>query len=190
MAGRARGMSVATSAQGDGTSILIVGYGNISRRDDGVAFHIVERLKGRLVPSTLAEASVLRPEMDMDSEIIILDGLRARFVHQLAPELAELLAAHDLVVFVDAHVAEAGWDPVHWQEVQPAFQSSLVGHHLKPSSVVALAEALYGRRPRAYVLSVLGVDFDFGEGLSAQASAGADQAVERLLALVSPGVES
>jgi hydrogenase maturation protease len=120
----------------------------------------------------------------MDAESEILEGLHARFVHQLAPELAEALVEYDLVVFIDAHVADAGWDPVHWQEVQPAYQSSLVGHHLKPSSVVALAEGLYGRRPKAFVLSIQGDDFDFGESLSAATSARADLAVDRLAAWV------
>ncbi|MBN1402305.1 MAG: hypothetical protein JXA74_15805, partial [Anaerolineae bacterium] len=105
---------------------------------------------------------------------------------QLAPELAESLAECDIVIFVDAHVDGAGWEPLHWQEVTPAYESSLVGHHLKPASVVALTESLYGRSPRPYVLSVLGTDFDFGEGLSAGTSKRADLAVERLLAFLAP----
>ena len=46
----------------------------------------------------------------------------------------------------------------------------MMGHHLKPGVVVALAESLYGHRPEAFLLSVLGNDFDFGEALSPQTS--------------------
>jgi hydrogenase maturation protease len=168
-------------------SILIIGYGNLSRRDDGVAYHIVERLGARLGRGAEQTALVSVPSFETEAELA--EGLCVILTHQLAPELAESLAECDLVVFVDAHVEGAGWAPVHWQEVTPAYQSSLVGHHLKPASVVALTESLYGHSPRAYVLSVLGTDFDFGEGLSAGTSERADLAVERLLALVRSGLQ-
>lgn len=166
-------------------AVLLIGYGNVSRRDDGVAVHVLQRLRARLG---------LDPDELLDAEDILSEdvpGTRLSMIclHQLAPELAEVLAEYDLVVFIDAHVGGLDWAPVHWQEVKPVYEAGVIGHHLKPGVVLALCETLYGRTPRGYTLSVLGCDFDFGEELSAPTSALADEAVERLSALVGASPE-
>jgi hydrogenase maturation protease len=168
--------SIAPRAKRPG-SLLLVGYGNSSRRDDGVAEHILRRLLAALG----LDPEALTAEDDREQA----PGLRAVLVQQLAPELAELAWRHDTVVFIDAHVPGAGWEPVEWQAIEPAVQGGMSGHHLKPGVILTLCETLYGRRPEAYMLSVLGHNFDFGETLTAETSALADQAVARLLELVS-----
>jgi len=50
--------------------------------------------------------------------------------------------------------------------------------------LLALCQTLFGHAPKAYVLSVLGHDFDFGDELSAETSALAEEAVGRLVNLV------
>lgn len=157
-------------------AVLVVAYGNASRRDDGVAFHVLQRLRGRLG---------LAPEWDEDVEEVV-EGRRVRMIclHQLAPELAETVARYDQVVFVDAHVGGVGWEPVQWAQLEPVYEPGMVGHHLKPSVVLALCSTLYGAAPRGYTLSVEGQDFDFGEELSPMTSAWAEVAVERLIGLL------
>jgi hydrogenase maturation protease len=156
-------------------AVLIIGYGNISRRDDSVALHIILRLRERLG----------MPEWHGSSEPDEVDENPATiFLHQLAPELAESLSRFDLVVFVDAHVDGMGWEPVHRQEVVATYRANMVTHHLNPDSVLALCRSLYGRCPEGYVVSVLGHDFDFGEELSPATSALADEAVDGLLDLL------
>ena len=156
--------------------VLLVGYGNSSRRDDGVAEHILRRLFERLG---------LDPEgLMMDDDVEQRPGLGAKLVHQLAPELAELAAQYDIVVFIDAHVPGMDWEPVEWQVIEPTVEGGMSGHHLKPGVILSLSDTLYGQRPEAYMLSVLGHNFDFGETLTAETSELADQAVERLLRLV------
>lgn len=157
-------------------SFLLIPYGNPSRRDDGVAFHIARRLLDRLG----LEAQDVEEVATYD----VQGGLTILGVHQLAPELAQDLAEVDVVVFIDAHVPGTAWDEVHWEEIQGELRPSMVTHHLKPESVLALCHALYQRAPKAYVLSVLGTDFDFGGELSLQAQALVEPAVERLLALI------
>lgn len=153
-------------------STLIIGYGNVSRRDDGVALHILRRLRARL---GLPPDDLIEPGESAGAALAMV------CVHQLVPELAETLISYDTVVFVDAHVKGAGWDPLHWQEVEPAYRSGMVSHHLKPAALLALNRSLYGRSPTGYLLSVLGHDFDFGEELSPETNELAEQAVERLL---------
>ena len=165
------------SSQDTRPSVLIIGYGNISRRDDGVAFHIIQRLRGRL------GLRAWSPDDEVDDGEKA--GLATTLVHQLAPELAETLASFEVVVFVDAHVEGARRDPVHWEEITPAYRAGIVAHHLEPSVVLALCQTLYGSGPTGYLLSVLGTEFDFGDRLSPVTSQLAEQAVDVLLDLLS-----
>lgn len=167
-----------------GQTVLLMGYGNLSRRDDSVAWHIMRRVRGRL--------GLPDGELDLESDPAEAEGaLVTCFVHQLAPEMAEALTRYDLVVFVDAHVEGAGWEPVHLEAVEPVLTANMISHHLRPASLMALCASLYGRCPQGYVLTVLGHDFDFGEELAPDTSRRADEAVERLLTLLrAHGVEA
>ena len=81
---------------------LIVGFGNLDRGDDGVAYYVVNAVRRRLVHTPLAE------------DATGLESLGARvdsvFLVQLVPELLDVLAGYDRVIFVDAHVYEGGDD--------------------------------------------------------------------------------
>ncbi len=152
--------------------VLLIGYGNLSRRDDGVALHILRRLRSRL--------GLAPGELDTDGGIEPGTNVAMMCVHQLTPELAETANNYDILVYIDAHVAETNWEPVRWTEIKAAFQYGMIGHHLKPGTILALCQSLYGKKPSGYMLSVLGHDFDFGQELSPETSALADQAVGRL----------
>jgi len=162
--------------------ILLVAFGNASRRDDGVAFHILQRLAARLGASE---------ELPDEQETKLLGGrLTLVRLHQLTPELAEDLQPYGIVIVIDAHVDGVGWDAVHWREIKPTLTPSMVSHHLSPASLLALCETLYDHRPRGYALSVLGTDFDFGQELSPGTAARANEAVEQLLRfLAQEGIE-
>jgi hydrogenase maturation protease len=154
------------------SSILLIAYGNVSRRDDGVAMHILRRLRRSLgLPAV---------EDDEEVEEHLTEQVAALAVHQLGPELVEDLVAYDFVVFMDAHIETPGWATIHWQEVTPAYRPSIVTHYVRPETLLALCLSLYHRCPRAYVLSVLGVDFDLGEDLSSETASRAEQAAVRL----------
>jgi hydrogenase maturation protease len=153
--------------------VLIIGYGNPDREDDGVAWHILHRLAerwGRAAPP-LAESTGLS---QMDESPALLAVL------QLTPELAEDVARYDDVCFVDAHTG-AYDEEIRFQEISSDFQTSPFTHHLTPESCLFLAATLYGHAPRARVLSVRGYRFGFARTLSAETAALAEQAVERLM---------
>lgn len=156
------------------TSVLLIGFGNVSRRDDGVAWHILRRLRQRLG---------LVPD-EVFADVAEEETLATIFTHQLAPELSQTTSRYDIVVFVDAHVQGVDWEPVSWRELSPAYEAGLTAHQLKPESVLALSASLFGHSPRGYVLSVLGYDFDFGQELSEATSSLANEAVLRLFELL------
>ena len=122
--------------------VLVVGYGNRSRTDDGVGWFVVEQLQesGRV-----------------DAEFL--------FLHQLEVELAETISHYDLVVFVDAATAQ---DPqlVTRKEVSPTLQGHAVTHYFTPGDLLALCQSLYYRQPQGTLFSIRGQDFNFGSTLS------------------------
>jgi len=157
---------------------LVIGFGNIYRRDDGVGFVVVNALREKLG----------RPPLDVEDDGYDDLGheIDTLLLHQLVPDLAEMVAAYDLVIFVDAHAGIIP-DLIHEEEVIASYQSAIVPHQLHPGTVLTLAHELYDSQPRGVLLSIRGYDFDFGEELSAQTAALVPEAVTRVLALAADG---
>ncbi len=150
---------------------LVIGYGNPSRRDDGVGLVVVNGLRARLGQPPLVEG-----EDGYDGLGGAVDTL---FLQQLMPELAETLAQYDRVWFVDAHVGLIP-DLVRCVPLAPNTDPALVSHHVKPEALLALAGQFYGAAPDAELFSIRGYDFDFGESMSEATADGAEQVVEQL----------
>jgi len=147
--------------------ILLIGYGNPDRQDDGVAWHILRALAERLgLPAPLT----------YDDEFPINDRLDFAFNLQLTPEMAEDLSDYERVCFVDAHTGDIP-QPVRIIEVQSEFQHSPFTHHLTPQSLLAMCAAIYNRQPQAVLLSVRGYRFLFDRELSPETSALVEEAV-------------
>ena len=141
-------------------STWIVGYGNPHRRDDGIGPYIVEQLSG---------------DLGRERDIAL------RSLHQLDPVLAEEVQGAEVLILVDATV-ESVERGVRWTRVEPKQGLSACDtHHLRPSTLLGLMEALYGRRPTTWLVSVQGGDFGFGEGLSLEAQEKAERATSEIL---------
>ena len=154
------------------TRTLIIGYGNIDRADDGVAYEVINALRRR------------RGQEMLDEENTGLEALGAEvdsiFLSQLTPELMELLCGYDRVVFVDAHVYE-GIDDLHCATVSPEYAPASLTHHLTPGMLLAMIKAVYRREPVGHLVSIRGYDFGFHRNLSAGTRALVGQAVDYLL---------
>jgi hydrogenase maturation protease len=154
---------------------LVIGFGNVYRRDDGVAFVILNAVRERLG----------RPPLGIDDDGFddLGHATDTMLLHQLVPELAEFVAPYDLILFVDAHVGSIP-EPIREEELDACFKSATVSHQLHPCTLLALTQELHGRQPRGVLLSVLGHDFEFGEGLSPETAELVPQATERIMALM------
>jgi hydrogenase maturation protease len=130
--------------------ILLIGYGNDSRRDDGAG----------LVLAGIIEQSW----RTLGVAVTCLS------VHQLLPELAEEIARPEVaaVVFVDARTVATGEiDPqIQIQSLVVETQSPSLGHHLDPTTLLTYAGRLYGWQPPAWLVTVPAADFGYGEGFS------------------------
>jgi hydrogenase maturation protease len=140
--------------------MLVIGYGNALRSDDGVGPHVA------------AAASSWG-----------MSELESIEVQQLSPELAELLASAELAFFVDARLAE-GDEPVETVPLEPSGSQTPLGHMSDPRTLLALAQAIYGRHPRSWLVTVPGANFSLGDGLSPTAKRGAQDALIRIAALI------
>ena len=158
---------------------LVIGYGNPYRRDDGVAFYVVNALRARL---GLRE---LQPDEDGLDELG--RGVDSIMLHQLLPEVAPEFAGYDTVVFVDAHTGVIQ-DSVRVTPVQEEYGFQAVTHHMSPGMLLTLARAANGAAPAGHLVSVRGYEFDFGLGISEACKTHADAAVQQILALA--GVEA
>jgi hydrogenase maturation protease len=148
---------------------LIIGYGNADRQDDGLAWHVMNRLAARLgrpissTPEEGFEENTPAPEM--------------LFILQLVPELAEFAAKFSRVCFIDAHTGDI---PVELQ-IQPVtgeFQASPFTHHMTASTLLAFCEQLYGQKPEAILVSARGYQFGFSRTLSERTSELVEQATD------------
>ncbi|MBX3085014.1 MAG: hydrogenase maturation protease [Anaerolineae bacterium] len=124
--------------------LLIIGYGNPLRGDDGIGWHVAENL----LHFAWAE------------DVPILTR------HQLTPELAERLVNVDRVIFIDAQVGVRPGE-IQVQRVNAAADSAFAfTHHLTPDALLAAARDLYGSSPDARLFTVTGESFALQETLS------------------------
>ena len=137
--------------------VLIIGYGNTLRGDDGI---------GCLAAEALA-ASAAR------------DGVDVMRLHQLAPELVEAVSRVEAVLFIDARSGGRAGE-VRCEEIGAVAGDSGFTHQLTPSTLLALTQQLYGRAPAGYEVSVSGRSFELSEELSPEVS----KAMPRLVGLV------
>ena len=159
--------------------ILVIGYGNLDRQDDGVAYQVINALRRRLGQPALGGEEREAEELGNQTDSV--------FVVQLAPELLDMVADYDQVIFVDAHVRDDLSD-LHWAPVQPEYAPSTFTHHMTPAMLLALLQILYHRQPVSYLLTIRGHTFDFGQGLSTTTEALVEPAAEQILRLLAgPG---
>jgi len=133
--------------------MLVIGYGNPLRGDDGVGW-------------TVAEA-VMRE----------LEACDVVTVQALLPELAERVAQSSSAVFVDARIGSTPGRISTEAIVPTEADVTLLGHALGPGAVVHLAMCLYGWKGDAWLVSVEATEFGHGAGLSAPVAAAVPEAV-------------
>ena len=148
--------------------ILLLGYGNPDREDDGVAWHILRALAVKMglpAPDSYEDDFPENPLVDF------------AFYLQLTPEMAEDISAYEYVCFVDAHTGNIP-EEVRLIEAESDFQKSPFTHHLTAQSLISICETIYHRKPDAALLSVRGYKFLFSRELSEETTKLVPQAIE------------
>ena len=153
--------------------ILVIGYGNSLRGDDGF---------GRCAAELVAQRRVA--------------GLEVIVAHQLGPEMAAALATADRAVFLDAEAAD---DPdeaaaanlsgtLRATAIEPrAMSPAAISHQFSPATLLALTMTAYGRAPAATLLTATACRFEHGADLSAEVRTAAKAAADLVVTLAENG---
>jgi hydrogenase maturation protease len=136
-----------------GNDLLVIGYGNTLRRDDGVGPRVADAV-----------------------EELHLAGVQTIACPQLTPELADPLSRTWAAVFVD--VAADPSEAVRMRRLDASGSSQILAHASDPQTLLALSRDVFGRAPDAWMLTVPAEDLAFGEELSPTARRGVSRAVK------------
>lgn len=142
--------------------ILIIGYGNSLRRDDGFGWHLARRL----------QKAIYDPEI----EIIACQ--------QLTPDLAERIGCAQYVIFADACAETMPSDLSLCRLKTKHSPSTKFSHSVTPQALLTMAQTLYGKTPCAsFLLTAQAFELGYSEELSPEMVRVSDKAFERVLAL-------
>jgi len=140
--------------------ILLIGYGNPGRMDDG-----------------------LGPALARAVEAMALPGGHVDSDYQLTVEDAASAAGCEAVIFADASLS--GTEPFYFLPVEPRASADFTTHSVTPEYVLGCARDLFGSGVAGYVLGIRGYDFgDFREGLSPRAARNLAVATDFVAALL------
>ena len=136
--------------------ILIYGYGNPGRQDDGLGVALVQQLE-----SWAVERGAVNLAFENN--------------YQLNIEDAEAISHQDLVIFADA--SEEDIEDFCLTEVDGQGKLSFTTHAASPGYVVKLCRDLFDETPRVFLLHIKGYAWDFREGLSERAQENLENAL-------------
>lgn len=139
-------------------NLLVIGYGNTLRGDDGVGPRVVEAVAALHLP-----------------------GVRTLICQQLSPEHAAPISLAQTVIFVDAAVDAPR--EVQMRRLEPVDTLQPMAHATDPRTLLALARDVFGHVPQAWWLTIPAVKMDFCETLSAETRRGLEEAVNKIQTL-------
>lgn len=173
--------------------VLIIGYGNPLRGDDRLGWVVAAQLGEQLGEQhgTVRTLHQLVPELA--EELARYDV--AMFVDASATQEPGSVRIRELSVPASAEhfgLPQGEKGEQHPDSCRPTSSPPLndghppagaFTHHVGPRELLTMARALYGRAPRAFLVTLGGADFGFTETLSPAAHQAATQAVKLVGAL-------
>lgn len=132
--------------------VLLIGYGNPGRGDDGLGPAFARRIALRRLP-----------------------GLTIEIDYQLTVEHALMISAADTIIFADAALDTE--DPFYFRQMDETTAQALGSHTLTPQAALSLARLLFGAAPECFILGLRGDSFgEMSEELSSTALGSLDAA--------------
>jgi len=143
--------------------ILLYGYGNPGRKDDGLGPILVDLVEKWIIKNEIKNISI-------DSN------------YQLNIEDSYTIRDYDIVIFIDASIEEI--DDFIITRVEPSDKVNYTMHSASPSFVLNLCNKIYNYTPETYLLHIKGYEFQLQEGLSENAQRNLESAYEFIKSLL------
>jgi hydrogenase maturation protease len=143
--------------------ILVYGYGNPGRQDDGLGIALTQSLD-----AWAFENQIQGVEFDCN--------------YQLNIEDAATIAQKDLVIFADATKEDI--EDYCLSQVDGSSKVSFTTHAASPAYIIHLCKELFEKEPRVFLLHIKGYEWVFQEGLTERARENLDQALEFMKTLL------
>ena len=138
-------------------TVLMIGYGNPCRLDDGLGPALATRL-----------------------DALAIKGLFIETDYQLVVEHAYEIAKYDYAIFADSAIG--GKPPFSFTEIQKSDkQQQFSSHGLTPEAVMFIARSMFGAKTKGYILGIRGYEY---EGFGEEFSNGAKKNLEAALSFV------
>ena len=125
---------------------IILGIGNVGRKDDGLGWLFLDYLKKNE-----------------------LEKIDIEYRYQLQIEDAELICNYDTVIFVDA-VKDNLEEGFYFKECKSSSKYSFSTHELVPGTILHLANELYQHNSKAHIFGIQGYEWNLEIGLSKKAT--------------------
>lgn len=138
------------------TSICIAGIGNTLRSDDGIGAYICKEL-----------------------EKVNIHNATYQYIHQLQSEWIDEFSVYDYVLLIDAAVDKENSIRLNALNARD-YLTDASSHYLGVGILAGLITGLMNTSPSIYLCAVPGIDFSFGETLSPQGKANADEAIRTI----------
>ena len=114
--------------------VLLIGYGNPGRADDGLGPALAQAIEGLQLPGV---------STDSDYQLTVEDSVE--------------IGRHPTVIFADADAV--GPEPFSFGRLQPRSSLGFSSHGVEPEELLALANSLFPGERQAYLLGIRGYDF-------------------------------
>jgi hydrogenase maturation protease len=142
---------------GKGRKILIYGYGNPGRQDDGLGVLLAEQLESWSKDNGFTNIST-------DSN------------YQLNLEDAETISGYDVVIFADASKEDI--PDYRMDGLEPSATVEFTMHAVSPAFILHLCHEVFNRSPEAYLLHIKGYSWEFMKDMTPSSRANLEKAVE------------
>ncbi len=139
--------------------ILVYGYGNPGRQDDGLGIKLAE-------------------EVDQWCTDNHMDHVSTDTNYQLNVEDAAGLANYDLVIFADASREKI--QSISFDRLFPSSKTEFTMHAVAPAFILHLCQEIFNHRPEAYLLQIRGYEWEFMGEMTEGAGRNLFEAVNRV----------
>ncbi len=144
--------------------ILVYGYGNPGRQDDGIGISVTEKLE-----DWAKQNQIKNVKTDTNYQLNIEDAVN--------------ISDNEIVFFVDASKEEIENFTV--TKVEPSNKANFTMHAVSPGYVLNICKEMYGNIPETYLVHIKGYEWNFLEEMTHEAQKNLEDSFEFLVKCIS-----